>query len=123
MATFHGKAYFLGNGQYDADASGYEPSNEDGGALFNSGTMTVGTRMFRLFLGVGPLSTTRLSCVGFSFCTPKQEAVCLLSSSLLYCWERALLVIFFARSSVALLIFFAISLGLIRFNKSWVPRP
>ena len=39
--TFHEKADFLGNGQYDADASGYEPSNEDGGALANAGTMTV----------------------------------------------------------------------------------
>ena len=39
--TFHERAYFLGNGQYEADANGYEPSNEDGGALSNSGTMTV----------------------------------------------------------------------------------
>ncbi|CAM9912938.1 unnamed protein product [Scytosiphon promiscuus] len=38
--TFHGRADFLGNGQYDADANGYEPSNEDGGALANYGSMT-----------------------------------------------------------------------------------
>ncbi|CAM9648236.1 unnamed protein product [Pylaiella littoralis] len=38
--TFHGRAEFFGNGQYEADANGYEPSNEDGGALSNSGTMT-----------------------------------------------------------------------------------
>ncbi|CAN0430440.1 unnamed protein product, partial [Ectocarpus sp. 12 AP-2014] len=34
--TFHNKAYFLGNGQYEASANGEEPSNEDGGALSNS---------------------------------------------------------------------------------------
>ena len=39
--TFHGKADFLGNGQYEADADEYELSNEDGGALSNAGTMTV----------------------------------------------------------------------------------
>ncbi|CAB1098144.1 unnamed protein product [Ectocarpus sp. CCAP 1310/34] len=38
--TFYGTADFLGNGQYDADANGYEPSNEDGGAVYNSGSMT-----------------------------------------------------------------------------------
>lgn len=38
---FYERAYFLGNGQYEADASGYEPSNEPGGAVFNSGTMEV----------------------------------------------------------------------------------
>ena len=41
--TFYGTADFLGNGQYDADANGYEPSNEDGGAVYNSGSMTVET--------------------------------------------------------------------------------
>lgn len=45
--VFHGKADFLGNGQYDADANGYEPSNEDGGALSNSGSMTVSDRRAR----------------------------------------------------------------------------
>ena len=48
--TFHGKADFLGNGQYDADADGYEPSNEDGGALSNTGTMTVRVPSFLLSL-------------------------------------------------------------------------
>ncbi|CAN0551890.1 unnamed protein product, partial [Ectocarpus sp. 12 AP-2014] len=38
--TFYGTADFLGNGQYDADADGYQPSNEDGGAVYNSGSMT-----------------------------------------------------------------------------------
>ena len=39
--TFHERADFLGNGQYRASGNGEEPSNEDGGALSNSGTMTV----------------------------------------------------------------------------------
>ena len=38
---FYGEAQFLGNGQYEADASGYEPSNEPGGAILNAGTMEV----------------------------------------------------------------------------------
>ncbi|CAM9959551.1 unnamed protein product [Pylaiella littoralis] len=37
--TFHGTADFFGDGQYEARGDGYEPSNEDGGALFNSGAM------------------------------------------------------------------------------------
>lgn len=45
--TFHGRADFLGNGQYDANANGYEPSNEDGGALANTGTMAVRTTLLR----------------------------------------------------------------------------
>ena len=38
---FYEQANFLGNGQYEADASGYEPSNEPGGAILNAGTMEV----------------------------------------------------------------------------------
>lgn len=85
--TFHGKAYFLGNGQYEADASGYEPSNEDGGALSNSGTMTVGARVFRFFLGGGLLSSRPPRGALFS---AHPAFGLLLVSSLLGCCERVL---------------------------------
>lgn len=38
---FYGEATFLGNGQFQADANGYEPSNEPGGAVLNAGRMKV----------------------------------------------------------------------------------